>query len=146
KLQQLEADGKDVDDALTKRGFVPAGLIDKMKLALYEAPEEVKGPTPAGWDANKLTVDQIKGIVGPPEVEAKLGEFGWAPFGLTVDRIKEIIAKKEHHERSPKGRRFRSLGGADALTKIEPFNSAGTGYVIEGPLMILTWEHKLATL
>jgi hypothetical protein len=146
KLRDLETQGKDVNDALTKRGFNPSGMIDKVRLALYEAPEDVKGPIPAGWDANKLTVDQIKGIVGPPEVEAKLGTYGWAPFGLTVDRIKEIIKNREHHERSPKGRRFRTLGGADALTKVEPFNSAGTGYVVEGPLMVLHWEHKLETL
>ena len=130
EIEQLKTAGKDIDDALKKRKFNTAAMTDKTKLALYKDPS-VSGPIPSGWDANQLTLDQLKGIVAA-KIPGRLGELGWAPYGLPVsgpgESIKNLIDTSHHHPRSALGRKYSTLGGNDASLALIAFNAAtGSG-------------------
>jgi hypothetical protein len=95
------------------------------------------GPLPKGWEANQLTYEQIRDIMANiPTYENRLAELGWRPFGLPVtgagNSIKNILDQDIHHERSPMGLRFRSLGGEAALARFGDFETA-TGLTLPRP-------------
>src|SRR5262249_11908541 len=117
-----------INQALVNRNFEPKVMTNKTRLALYKASltdRDLHGALPAGWDINELTVVQIKGIVSQ-DIPFKLQELGWAPYGLPVsgagDSIATITKISKYHERSGKGRRYKSLGGDKAVTAIDDFN------------------------
>ncbi len=112
-------DPGDLEATLKERQFDPGQLTDQLKLQICDS--TVKGPVPPGWDTSQLTFTQIKAILGPPPLEAKLGELGWTPQELDGVDMRKIIASEERHPRSPEGLRFRTLGGDDSLGRFANF-------------------------
>ncbi len=146
ELQQLQNSGTDVDGALKSRKLNPNAMTEKTKLALYKD-STVTGPIPGGWDANQLTVDQIKGIV-THKIPPRLGELGWAPYGLPVtgggDSIKNLIDTSRHHPRSPLGRKYRSLGGDTAWQALADFEAGASSGLYLGS--DANWPTKVEAL
>ncbi len=104
--------GPQVDEIVGARGFDPATLNAKSKLSIADADPELTGPLPAGWNANELTVKQMRGIIGKP-IEYKLKQLGWSPFDLLEplgegDTIEAVTRDNRYHPRSPEGRRLSS--------------------------------------
>ena len=95
-----------------------------MRLALCKD-DSVKGPLPEGWDANQLTIEQIKAILSD-KLPGRLRALGWTPYELTdVARLKEVITTEEHHPNSPLHRRYTKLGGDDALYALTALHADG---------------------
>ncbi len=109
---EISKRGPTIDETVKTRQFDSTKLNDKTKLAIADATPEVVGPLPQGWDANELTVHQMRGIIGKP-IPYKLKQLGWSPFDLPEplgegQTIEGVTKDNRYHPRSPEGRRQRS--------------------------------------
>lgn len=111
----------DIETAVKARGFDGTALDDRTKLAIAEALPEVKGPLPAGWNPNHLSVAQMRGIV-EHQIPFKLDVLGWSAFELPDavgegDSIRSVTTAMRHHPRSAEGRRLDRLARAATRAK-----------------------------
>jgi hypothetical protein len=143
-LQRMRDLGpEELEATLRTQGFeslVPLSITTK--LAIVDAKPAISGTVPEGWDANSLSIDQLRVVMSQPELSAtELKRLGWSPFELdrggadTALTLQQVLAAKRAHPRSTDGLRYRALGGDATLETLAVLKFPGvTGVSTDWPL------------
>src|SRR5262249_1793775 len=144
-VERLEVvlQAKTKEDSLRRRGWDPGVVTGWIRDQLAND-ESIVGPLPAGWDVNQLNLEQVKVILAN-KLDNNLAAPGWSVGDLSdAKRLKEVLTTEEHHPNSPLGKRYKELGGDQALAEVPKVNAALQTTLATGDPS--SWPSKLKAL